>query len=96
MDRRLQRLLAGVLLTAGAFGVALHDLMNANRPHELHKAPIVALLAAAACVAATAAWWRLRPRSGRDVALVVVAGLLDLVALFLLVAASSNVIRNLG
>lgn len=96
MRRRFTGLIAAVLLTVAAVGFALHDLMNANRPHELHKAPLVALCAAAACVAATATWWRLWPRSAGQVALVATAGLFELAGLWLLVGALSIVIGNLG
>lgn len=95
MRRRLYQLLAAVLLTTAACGLALHDLMNANRPHELHKAPLVALCAAGACVFATATWWHLRPRSAREFLLVGTAGLLDLVGLLLLVSSSWIVMGNL-
>ncbi len=44
------RTVLAVLAALGAVALFLHDISNANRPHELHWAPVVTLLAAASAV----------------------------------------------
>lgn len=48
-DPGLRTVLA-ILAALGAVGLFIHDVSNANRPHELHWAPVVTLLAAASAV----------------------------------------------
>lgn len=79
-------LLAGAAILPLAVGLALHDLANANRPHELEKAPWVALLAAAAVGSLVAALRGLLRRLRR--APTPGAGLLVFVAVPLLVVAA--------
>ena len=88
------------LLAAAGFALALHDLSNANRPHELTWAPAVTLLSAASTVLAIRSLTLLVPRlraratAGRvlgALGLLAVAG----IAALLFVGASSTAVGNL-
>ena len=88
------------LLAAAGFALALHDLSNANRPHELTWAPAVTLLSAGATVLALRALTLLVPRLRARATAVRVLGALGLLAVtgisaLLFVGASSTAVGNL-
>lgn len=88
------------LLAAAGFALALHDLSNANRPHELTWAPAVTLLAAAATVLAIRSLTLLLPRLRARATAGRVLGALGLIAVtglsaLLFVGASSTAFGNL-
>lgn len=88
------------LLAATGFALALHDLSNANRPHELTWAPAVTLLSAGATVLAIRSLTLLVPLLRVRATAVRVLGALGLLAVtgisaLLFVGASSTAVGNL-
>ena len=88
------------LLAAAGIALALHDLSNANRPHELTWAPAVTLLSAGATVLALRALTLLVPRLRARATAVRFLGALGLLAVtgisgLLFVGASSTAVGNL-